>query len=226
MATKSADVTAGNEDQPFDPLSVENVGVTLAGELISRRLHRLPLAHGFAGPGVYALYYVGHHPAYKKLRALDKGKCRYPVYIGKAAGENAKQGFRVTTTNEKKLYGRIGQHVKSIQQTKNLSIADFRCRYLVLNDAYIALAESVMIRLFRPPWNGMSLGSNPVGTPRMSGKESLWDSLHPGRIGRPKGSIARAKEAATLIAARADALGDTFDDPALNRMYRRVMRFF
>jgi Eco29kI restriction endonuclease len=212
------------DSRPFDPLSVENVGVTLAVELNSRPLVPLPLSQGFPGAGVYALYYTGRHPAYKAFTALDKGKCRYPVYIGKAAGENAKQGFRTTMTSEKKLFGRIGQHVNSIEQAHDLSISEFRCRYLVLNDAYISLAESVMIRLFRPPWNGMSLGSNQVGGPRMAGKESLWDSLHPGRRGRPRGSMARAKEASQIISARAAALGEKFDDPVLNRMYRRVMK--
>jgi Eco29kI restriction endonuclease len=211
--------------QAFDPLSVENVGVTLAVELISRPPLPLPLEHRFTGAGVYALYYLGSHPAYKAFVALDKGRCRYPVYIGKAAGENAKQGFRATTTNQTKLFKRITQHVNSIRQAPNLSVEDFRCRYLILNDAYISLAESVMIRLFRPPWNGMSLGSNPVGGPRMAGKESLWDSLHPGREGRPKGSRARAREAAKVISQRAAALGEKFEEPALIRMYERVMKF-
>jgi hypothetical protein len=59
----------------------------------------------------------------------------------------------------------------------------------------------------------------------MAGKESLWDSLHPGRKGRPKGSRARAKEAAKIISQRAEALGEKYDDPILNQMYRRVMKF-
>ena len=147
------------------------------------------------------------------------------LYIGKAAGESAKQGFRTASTSEKKLFQRIGQHVGSIRQARNLSLEDFRCRYLVLNDAYISLAESVMIRLFRPPWNGMSLGSNGVGGPRMAGKESLWDSLHLGRKGRPRGSSARAREAAKVILQRVAALGEKFDDPALTRMHKRVMKF-
>lgn len=218
-------MTKTPDSKLFDPLSVENVGVTLAVELISRPMLRLPLEHRFSGAGIYALYYLGRHSAYKAFMALDKGKCRYPVYIGRAAGENAKQGFRTSTTSEAKLYGRIRQHVSSIEQVSNLSIDDFRCRYLVLNDAYISLAESVMIRLFRPPWNGMSLGSNPVGGPRMAGKESLWDSLHPGRKGRPKGSKPRAAEAAKVISQRASALGEKFDDPDLARMYQRVMKF-
>ena len=75
----------------------------------------------------------------------------------------------------------------------NLSLRDFRCRFLVLKDAYIALAESVMIRVYRPPWNGMSFGSKVVGKHRMSGTPALWDSLHPGRGGRRGRAPARSR---------------------------------
>ena len=46
-----------HEHEPFDPLAVENVGVTLAVELLERPLHGMPPTEGFAGAGVYALYY-------------------------------------------------------------------------------------------------------------------------------------------------------------------------
>jgi hypothetical protein len=79
---------------PFDPLTVENVGVTLAVELLKQPISRLDAAP-FKGAGVYALYYTGGHPAYSSLVALDKSKggWKYPVYIGSAVRENAKQGF-------------------------------------------------------------------------------------------------------------------------------------
>ena len=181
--------------KPFDPLAVDNVGVTLAVELLEQPLQPMPPEEGFAGAGVYALYYSGDHRAYASLVSLDGGRFKYPVYIGKAAGESAKQGFNPQTSGGRKLYNRIGQHASSIEDVENLSLSDFRCRFLILNDAYIALAESVMIRAFRPPWNGMSFGSKVVGKNRMSGKPSLWDSLHPGRGGRPAGSGERGEEA-------------------------------
>lgn len=177
-----------HEYVPFDPLAVENVGVTLAVELLEQPLHPMPPENGFAGAGVYALYYSGDHPAYAALVGLDENRFKYPIYIGKAAGESAKQGFNPQTSGKRKLYDRIRHHASSIGEVDNLSLSDFRCRFLVLNDAYIALAESVMIRVFRPPWNGMSFGSKVVGKIRMRGKPALWDSLHPGRGGRPAGS--------------------------------------
>lgn len=210
---------------PFDPLAVENVGVTLAVELLEQELHTMPPSEGFPGAGVYALYYSGNHSAYAALAALDQKRSKYPVYIGKAAGESSKQGFNSHSSTKKKLYDRIRQHADSIDAVSNLDLSDFRCRFLILNDAYIALAESVLIRVFRPPWNGMSFGSKVVGKNRMKGKPALWDSLHPGRVGRPVGSKGRAAEAASLIEQRASDLAVEIEDPVVRRIYDRVMRF-
>lgn len=208
----------------FDPLAVENVGVTLAVELLEQPLSKMPPEMPFGGAGVYALYYRGDHEAYSTLRQLDGDRFKYPIYIGKAAGESAKQGFSPNGSGERKLFGRIVEHARSIAAVENLKLDDFQCRYLVLNDAYIALAESVMIRLFRPPWNGMSFGSKVVGKNRMGGQTGLWDALHPGRGGRPAGSE-RADKAAQLIARRSVELSQDLADPTLRRMYERIMKF-
>ena len=214
-----------NNYEQFDPLAVENVGVTLAVELLEQPLHAMPPEEGFVGAGVYALYYSGSHPAYATLVSLDRGRFKYPIYIGKAAGESAKQGFNPQTSGKKKLYERIRQHSASIGAVDNLELSEFRCRFLVLNDAYVTLAESVMIRAFRPPWNGMSFGSKVVGRHRMSGRPALWDSLHPGRGGRPPGSEGRSEEAAALIGRRVSELDTTINDPTLRRMYERIIKF-
>lgn len=209
---------------PFDPLAVENVGVTLAVELLEQPLQRMPPEEPFPGAGVYALYYNGKTDYYRRLVELDNERFKYPIYIGKAAGESAKQGFNPHGGGKRKLYDRIDQHAKSIKAVENLELVDFRCRFLVLNDAYISLAESVMIRVFRPPWNGMSFGSKVVGKNRMSGTPGLWDALHPGRGGRPAG-VERAEKAAAVIDARTKELAEEMSDPTLHRMYERIMKF-
>ena len=105
-----------------------------------------------------------------------------------------------------------------------MELDDFRCRFLVLNDAYIALAESVPIRVFRPAWNGMSFGSKVVGKNRMTGDVGLWDALHPGRGGRPSGTE-RADDAVALISKRITELSEEIKDPEVKRIHDRVMRF-
>lgn len=207
----------------FDPLAVENIGVTLAVELLERDLALMPPPDAFVGAGIYALYYQGPNKAYTQLKSMDAGRNKYPVYIGKAAGENTKQGFNPTSGSSKKLYDRISNHAKSIDEVSNLDLKDFKCRYLVLHDHYISLAESVMIRLFRPPWNGMGFGSKVVGKFRTGGKVSLWDSLHPGRGGRPAGSQ-RAPEAIKSISDKVADLGQGHTDEVLSRMFDRVMK--
>lgn len=214
-----------NPYEPFDPGSVENVGVTLVVELLEQTLHPMPPDSSFPGAGVYALYYAGEHSAYERLVELDGGRFKYPIYIGKAARENAKQGFSPRPAAKAKLYDRISQHASSIDAVDNLSLSDFRCRFLIINDAHIALAESVMIRVFRPPWNGMGFGSKVVGKERMSQRPSAWDSLHSGRTGRPVGSDDQEKKARAKIDQCVTELQQEIADPILKRMYERIMKF-
>lgn len=209
----------------FDPLAVENVGVTLAVELLQQSTVDFPPSSPFKGAGVYALYYTGNNPAYAPLVALDGGRCTYPVYIGRAQRENKNQGFNPRPSTKGELYKRITKHFDSVSQAQNIDTTDFRVRYLVLKPAYINLAESVLIMAFRPPWNGMGLGSNVTGGPRMAGKGSLWDSLHPGRKGRPAGSDETARAAAELIERRVAELHEPSGDPIIRRMYDRIMKF-
>jgi len=210
--------------EPFDPLAVENVGVTLAVELLERPVQRMPLGRPFAGAGVYALYYHGDASAYGPLVALDKGTSHYPIYIGSAVRENAKQGFTAKPTTKAKIHARLSNHQRSIIGG-GLDPALFSYRYLVLNDAYITLAESVLIAVFRPVWNGMGFGSNGVGGPRMSGDASLWDALHVGRPGRPAADAVRRAAAAAHIAGSVARIGADYDDPRTRHMAERVMRF-
>ena len=218
--------------EPFDPLAVENVGVTLAIELLEQPLHLLP-PERFTGAGVYALYYSGSHPAYSKLVEMDKekGSWKYPVYIGSAVRENAKQGFSPRPTSQARIWNRLGNHADSIRSIENagldpeFKLEHFRCRFLILNDAYITLAESVLIATFRPAWNGMGFGSKVVGGRRMEGRASLWDSLHPGRGGRPAGTAERGAEAAAKIQESIDKLLEAPQDPRSAKMMEKIKHF-
>ncbi|HWW55403.1 MAG TPA: Eco29kI family restriction endonuclease [Sphingopyxis sp.] len=200
--------------------------MTLAIELMEQPLHSVPPQTKFGGAGVYALYYGGDLDAYAPLVALDKaeGGWRIPIYVGRALRENARKGFTTRPVTEDALHERIRKHARSIAQTENLTLSDFRCRYLVLNDAYISLAESVMIATFRPLWNGMGLGSNQTGGPRMAGQASQWDSLHPGRKGRPAGTPESRALAAQAVKNVIASLGDPRDDPRTEAMIEKIRR--
>lgn len=70
------------------------------------------------------------------LIEIDKARNKYPVYIGKVAGESSKQDFNSSSlTKKKKLFERISQHAKLIEEVNSLELDNFRCGFLVLNDA-------------------------------------------------------------------------------------------
>lgn len=215
--------------EPFDPLTLEHIGVTLAVELLEQPLRDFPPTT-FTGAGIYALYYFGSHPAYRELVAMKgRGAGMPPIYVGSSVGENAKHGFSTVPSKTSKLATRLNDHAKSIEsldasEPHGLTLDDFKCRYLILNDPYIVLAESVMITTFRPLWNGMGFGSKVVGANRTSGKPSLWDSLHPGRGGRPLGTAERMAEAKAKIHKKVASLAVPPTDAKTARMVARIMR--
>ena len=81
------------------------------------------------------------------------------------------------------LFKRLSEHAASIQQVTNLDLADFHCRYLVVEDIWIPLGESLLIERFQPLWNVVvdGFGNHDPGAGRHSGQRPLWDVVHPGR---------------------------------------------
>jgi hypothetical protein len=65
----------------------------------------------------------------------------------------------------------------------NLDIADFSVRWLVVEDIWIPLGESALIRRYRPVWNALvdGFGNHDPGAGRIAGIRSRWDTLHSGR---------------------------------------------
>jgi hypothetical protein len=83
-----------------------------------------------------------------------------------------------------------------------------------------------MIRVFRPPWNGMGMGSKVVGGRRMGQEPSLWDSLHPGRVGRPKGSESQQQKAVAKLDQCVEDLRRPIQEPVVREMHKKIMRYF
>jgi hypothetical protein len=107
-----------------------------------------------------------------------------PCRVGKAIPTGGRKGgveFDARIGNA--LYGRLCEHADSIRQTTNINVEDFQCRYLVVDDIWIPLGESLLIRQFRPLWNVVidGFGNHAPGSGRYNQQRSPWDVLHPGR---------------------------------------------
>lgn len=84
------------------------------------------------------------------------------------------------------------EHVESINLArKNLRSADFSCRYLVVDDIWVPLGESLLIAKFSPVWNVLvdGFGNHDPGKGRYNGMRPKWDVLHPGRPWAEKCSV-------------------------------------
>ncbi|MGC4964263.1 Eco29kI family restriction endonuclease [Gordonia sp. DT101] len=170
--------------KPFNPLDMENLAKSVVNQIEEKDPVPLDDVSTFVGAGVYALYYVGDFLAYAELSAANTESLIQPIYVGKAVPKGGRRGLEaVSHTSTKALSSRIREHAKSVRAAENLDIADFSARWLVVEDIWIALGESAMIRRYRPVWNAVldGFGNHDPGSGRVNGKRSMWDTLHPGR---------------------------------------------
>lgn len=168
--------------KPFNPLAMENLAESIVHALHLQEPVPLALVPEFDGAGVYALYYHGKFPAYKALAAVNTEKLIEPIYIGKASPSGARKGIELATQTTA-LTKRLKDHRKSIEAAINLDIDDFSARWLVMEDVWITLGESAMIRRHQPVWNARidGFGNHAPGRGRAKGARPQWDTLHPGR---------------------------------------------
>ncbi len=119
------------------------------------------------------------------VAALNReGKFTKPIYVGKAVPQGARKGgFGLNTAPGNALYNRLGEHAKSIGSAQNLNADHFFCRYLISDDIWIPLGESLLIQRFQPIWNVLidGFGNHTTGKRRASQNRSPWDTIHPGR---------------------------------------------
>ena len=169
---------------PYNPLDKRNLGESVADALLNSRVHHLPPA-SFIGAGVYALYYTGPFSVYKRLVDVNKdGQFACPIYVGKAVPAGARKGgLGLDVAHGRALFSRLTDHAESISAASNLNIEDFFCRFLVVDDIWIPLAETMLIEKFQPVWNRMldGFGNHDPGRGRLAGMMPQWDCLHPGR---------------------------------------------
>jgi Eco29kI restriction endonuclease len=173
--------------EPYDPLDKGNLAESLARAILARPVEQLTsVDRKVIGAGVYALYYTGDFSSYAPLVTIHrKKKFSVPIYVGKAVpGGARKGGAELDSAKGNALRSRLKDHARSITRAATtLKLGDFHVRHLIVDDIWIPLTESVLIRRFQPLWNIVvdGFGNNPTGGPRSAQKLSAWDILHPGR---------------------------------------------
>jgi len=168
---------------PFNPLDKKNLGASVAEALLTKEVHPLGSLPKFVGAGVYAIYYTGDLPIYENLAKMNRdGLFLWPIYVGRAVPSGSRRGIETEKEMEPALQKRLREHANSIKSTQ-LKIEDFYCRFLVVDDIWIPLGESLMITRFTPVWNTLidGFGNHTPGSGREKGMRPKWDTLHPGR---------------------------------------------
>jgi hypothetical protein len=174
--------------EPFNPLDMDNLAKSIATQLLVSDPTPLGAVPQFFGAGVYAIYYNGPMECYARLLTATVHDTQVPIYVGKAVPAGGRRGIAVEHgTRSRALSGRLREHAGSVEAATNLDLADFTCRWLVVEPIWIPLGESVLISRFTPVWNGLldGFGNHDPGAGRRAGVRSRWDTLHPGRAFAP-----------------------------------------
>lgn len=173
-----------NRVLPFNPLDKRHLGESVAQAMLRRPAIPMSSLTSFDGAGIYAIYYTGKFPAYQAIAERNRsGRFIAPIYVGKAVPKGARKGGDLEASPGRVLFSRLTQHARSIEEAANLDIADFHCRYLIVDDIWIPLGEALLIAKFDPLWNKLidGFGNHDPGKGRHAGLRPRWDVLHPGR---------------------------------------------
>lgn len=173
----------------YNPLDKLNLGKSVAEALLDREPCPLGEIPAFEGAGIYVIYYHGDLPLYGPIANANRDGMRWPIYIGKAIPSGSRRGANLKgETKGRWLQKRLEEHRESIalveaNTPENLRVADFQARFLIVDDIWIPLGESLLISTFKPLWNRVldGFGNHDPGAGRYNGLRPLWDVLHPGR---------------------------------------------
>jgi hypothetical protein len=136
--------------KPYNPLEKKHLGESVADALLRCAPNPLGGVSTFKGAGLYAIYYTGGFAPYRTLARKNRGnQFELPIYVGRAVSPGARKGnFGVDADPGRALSARLNQHAKSIDQAENLDPGDWYCRFLVVDDIWIPLGESLLIAKF------------------------------------------------------------------------------
>lgn len=214
----------------FDPANPDTAGRLVALALIAQ--DKVPLARiaRTYGSGVYAIYYLGDHPAYSAAARTET-----PIYVGKADPKSA--DAHTSREQGPQLYGRLADHRRMIKTVGEyatahdlphpLSVDDFLCRRLVCATNAQLVAERHLISTFKPIWNievGICWGISKHGdaATTRANKRSPWDVMHLGRPWAMAESL-EDKMSPEVISAR---IAEHFEANPPYRSRERIVRDF
>lgn len=173
---------------PFNPLDTKNLGASVAEAMLGGPIRPLGGLAPFPGAGIYAIYYTGDFAPYAEIATRNaEGRFAVPIYVGKAVHAGSRKGgssvSKSPPVSAKPLFNRLMEHAESVQAARNLSLEHFHCRFLVVDDIWIPLGESLLIARYSPLWNSLveGFGNHDPGRGRYEGLRPRWDTLHPGR---------------------------------------------
>ncbi len=151
-------------------------------------VHTMPPPESFVGTGVYAIYYTGKNPVYRKYAELNRLSYSHPIYVGKAVPKGWRQARASDTsiTRSRELFSRLREHSRNLSVSDDLNLEDFSCRFVIFEDEgsdMISTIEAALIKLNRPLWNTAldGFGNHDPGSGRYAQAKSDWDVIHKGR---------------------------------------------
>ncbi len=169
---------------PFDPLNRVNLGRSVETALLSQPVVPLADVPPFWGSGIYGIYLLDRARAPKNMYGEVAGQ-PVPIYVGRAVPKGARKGLVTDelAARSRALWDRLDEHRTSIEQAENLDVDGFGCRWLVADQLFVPMAESLMIATYHPVWNVTvdGFGNHDPGAGRHRGERTKWDTLHPGR---------------------------------------------
>ncbi|WP_405615046.1 Eco29kI family restriction endonuclease [Streptomyces sp. NBC_01508] len=172
---------AAGRHLPYNPLELESLGRSMEAQLMLCTPESLADVGPVYGSGIYALYYTGPNTLYSEISSPN---CEHPVYVGQARVTGVRKGRALENPDSVVLWDRLYEHRRSISQAHDLEVDDFQVRYLVAIEAFVSLAERVIIKHYHPVWNSIVDGfgnHDPGANRRPKSKRPAWDELHPGR---------------------------------------------
>ena len=179
-------------------------------------VHTLPPPESFFGTGVYALYYTGRNPLYKRYAELNRLSYNCPIYVGKAVPKGWRQARSSDNAlnQSRELVNRLREHGRSITLGAGLLLEDFMCRFVIFEEAgsdMISTIEAALIKINKPLWNTAvdGFGNHDPGSGRYEQAKSDWDVLHEGRLWaeKCKGESSKKRNISANINRYMEALG-------------------